>query len=84
MTIEKLRSYRIAGIALFDLILSAVGMIIIFWAAKRAFFKELDTWKFIVAAILLTIPIGIFFHVITGRNTSLNYNLGLSHDPKSQ
>jgi hypothetical protein len=78
----NIRSYRIFGIAIFDLVLSIFGVVFIFLIAKNYKFKNLDTWKFILAGILLTIPIGIVFHIIFGVNTQLNYNLGLSRPPK--
>lgn len=79
ITISKLRSYRVMGIAMFDLILGVVSMIILFMISRRVYFKNLKVLPFIISAILLTVPIGIFFHVITGTNTTLNYRLGLSN-----
>ena len=78
MNIKDIRSYRIFGLAIFDIVLSMIGMIVLFIIAKLVFFKELDMWKFIVAAVFLTIPFGIVVHVLIGQNTTLNYNLGLS------
>lgn len=77
-----LRQYRIFGIALFDLVLGVVGMIIIFLLARWKFFPNLSVWPFIIAAVLLTVPIGIAFHIIFGVNTQLNYYLDLSNKPK--
>lgn len=82
MSLDTLRSHKIFGIAIFDLTLSVIGMIIIFTAAWYFSFKNLELWKFILAAILLTIPVGIVFHIIFGVNTFLNYKLGLSNIPK--
>ena len=77
----EIRKYRISGIALFDLILAFLGTIIIFLIVWKWKFPELNSWKFVIAAILLAIPIGIFFHVIFGINTTLNNRLGLSNKP---
>ena len=84
MDIKKLRSHRIFGIALFDLILALIGTIIIFLIAKWKWFPHLKAINFVIAAVLLTIPLGIFFHVIIGRDTTLNYKLGLSNKPKDE
>ena len=83
MSIENLRSYKIFGLAVFDLSLSLIGTIILFMIMWRIHFKNLDWWKFLIAAILLTIPIGITFHILFGVNTKLNYELGLSNKPKN-
>ena len=77
----EIRKYRISGIALFDLISAFLGTIIIFLMIWKWKFPELNPWKFVIAAILLAIPIGIFFHVIFGINTNLNNRLGLSNKP---
>lgn len=79
----KIRDFRIFGIAVFDLVASFIGMIIIFLLARWKHFPNLNIWPFILYAILLAIPIGIFFHVIFGTNTTLNYRLGLSNIPKT-
>lgn len=82
MDINSLRSHRIFGIAIFDLVSSMLGLIIIFLIAKHYHFQTLDSWRFIIAGILLAIPLGIIFHIIFGTNTQLNYILGLSGPPK--
>jgi hypothetical protein len=78
-SISSLRSYRIFGIALFDLISAMIGLVIIFLIAKHYHFPNLSSIPFILAGILLAIPVGITFHIIFGTNTSLNYKLGLSN-----
>lgn len=80
MGLLYLRSFRIFGIALFDLVLSMVVMILIFLYMAPS--PPLNQINFIVAAILLTIPLGIVVHVLFGINTTLNYYLGLSDKPK--
>lgn len=77
----SIRSQRIFGLSLFDLILSVICMIILFLLIRRIFFETFSVAPFIISAILLTIPVGIFFHLIFGVNTELNYKLGLSDPP---
>lgn len=76
-----IRKYRVFNIAIFDLVSSLIGMIIIFLIAKNKYFKELKIENFILAAIFVTIPIAITFHILFGVNTQLNHNLGLSKKP---
>lgn len=80
MGLLYLRSFRIFGIALFDLVLSMVVMILIFLYMAPS--PALNQINFIIVAILLTIPLGIVVHVLFGINTTLNYYLGLSDKPK--
>jgi hypothetical protein len=82
MSITQLRSYKIFGLAAFDLILSMIGTILLCLLFRHIHFKELPVQNFILAGILLAIPLGIFFHIIGGVNTKLNYTLGLSNSPK--
>lgn len=84
MSIQELRSHKIFGLAIFDLTLSFIGVIIIFLLAWRIHFRNLDWWRFVIAAILVTIPIGIVFHVLFDVDTELNYRLGLSDKPKTK
>ena len=81
VSIKSLRSHKIFGLAVFDLTASLIGMIALFLIAWRWHFPELMWWRFILAAIVLTIPFGIVFHIIFGTNTQLNYVLGLSYKP---
>jgi hypothetical protein len=80
MDMTSLRSFRIFGIALFDLVLSMVIMTLIFLYIAPS--PPLSRINFIIAAIILTIPLGIVVHVLFGINTTLNYYLGLSNKPK--
>ena len=79
--LEKIRSYRIFGLAIFDLVLALIGMIAVFLWAHRTFFPTLPVQNFVIAAVLLTIPVGIFTHVLFGTSTALNHLLGLSTSP---
>jgi len=82
MSINELRKYKIFGMAIFDLVVSMIGMIVIFLVLKKWHFNKLRTLNFIIAAIILTIPFGIIVHIVFGVNTGLNYKLGLSYKPK--
>ena len=77
-----MKRVRVFGISIFDLLLGLGGMIIVFVIAWKVHFSKLSVWPFILAAILLTIPLGIIFHVIFGVNTKVNYVLKLSNAPK--
>lgn len=81
MSIKTLRSHKIFGLAIFDLSISFIFIIVLFMVAWKVHFRKLDWWKFMIAAILVTIPIGITFHILFGVNTKLNYDLGLSNKP---
>lgn len=78
-TLNYLRSFRILNIAVFDLVTALVGMIILFLFIHNKFFSKLPRDNFIIMAVILTIPVGIFFHVIFGVNTTLNRYLGVSY-----
>lgn len=79
VSIDELRKFRIFGVSMFDFILGAVGLIIVFLIARAYHFPNLSVWPFVIAAIVLTIPVGIVFHVVFGTNTTLDSNLGLSY-----
>lgn len=81
MFVEKLRKHKFFGLAIFDLVTSFIGVIILFLIAWKTYFQYLNIWKFIMAAIIVTIPISITFHILFGLNTQLNYTLGLSNKP---
>lgn len=79
----SIRKYKIFGLAIFDLVLSLIGMIIFFMIMWKWHFPDLNPLNFVIVAILLTIPVGIVFHVTFGINTTLNKTLGLSNSPNS-
>lgn len=81
MNISELRKPKLFGLAIFDIAVGIIGLIILFIAMWKWHFPELNPRHFVIAAILLAIPIGIVFHVIFGVNTSLNARLGLSEMP---
>lgn len=78
---KKLRSLRLFNIAVFDLVTAFLGMLLLFWLLHRVYYPHLNLGSFIIAALVLTIPVGILFHVLLGINTQLNYTLGLSDKP---
>ena len=77
-----MKRLRLFGISIIDLLAGVIGMVIIFLLAHHYHFKDMNGWPFVIAAVLLTIPLGIIFHVIFGVNTKINSILGLSHAPK--
>ena len=81
MLVEELRKYKIFDLALFDLLVAMIFMISLFIVLWRLRYPNLDRRRFVITGILLTIPMGILFHVIFGINTELNYRLGLSNKP---
>ena len=66
--LDKLRSYRIGGIALFDLVLALLGMY--FLAPYLNISRR--------SALLLTVPLGVITHLILGQETHLNKLLFMS------
>ena len=70
--VKFLRSYRINGIAIFDVIASIIGMVLIA--------DYIGISKF--AAAMSAIPIGIIVHAALGINTTLNYKLNISDMPE--
>jgi hypothetical protein len=82
MSIQQLRQHKIVGLAIFDLVLSFLGIISIFLISWKLHYRHLNVWNFILAGIILTIPISITFHTLFGVNSQLDYFLGLSDKPK--
>lgn len=74
MDINELRRYRIAEIALFDVIGTFIGAYI----TKQYF--EIDISLTIL--FILFIILGIIVHKVIGTDTQLNYYLGISDKPK--
>ena len=79
MNIQNIRKHKIFGLAIFDLLTSFILMIVVFIMAWKTHFQKLKFFNFIIAAIILTIPVAITIHILFGINTKLNYNLGLSY-----
>ena len=79
--LKEIRSHKIFGLAIFDLVSSFIGIIVMFLIAWNYHFPHLDWWKFVLAAIVVTMPLSVLFHVLFGVNTQFNYILGLSYNP---
>lgn len=70
--------------AIFDLVTGVIGTVVLLLIAKAKHYPDLPATPFVVAGVLLTLPIAIFVHILFGVNTSLNYRLGLSKAPTRQ
>ena len=79
--ISQLRKPKIFGLAIFDIVSSIIGLVLIFQVARRHYFPDLRPRYFCIAGTLLAIPLGIVVHILFGINTALNYKLNLSHKP---
>ena len=79
--LKSLRSFRIYGLAVFDIVGGIFGIICFMLILRHFFFPTLSTKSLLIVSILITIPIGILSHVIFRVNTRLNYLLGLSEQP---
>ena len=80
--ISHLRSYRFFEIAIFDVISSMLLLAFLFGICWNTYYSDLNINNFIIAGIVLAVPVGIIGHLVFGINTQLNYKLGLSHKPK--
>jgi hypothetical protein len=76
-----IRKYKIFGLSIFDIVVGVIGTVAIFLGMWRWHFRQLKAWNFVLAGIVLTIPIGIATHILFGVDTTLNYKLGLSGKP---
>ena len=80
-TISNLRSYRVYNIAMFDIVMSIIGVILII-AFSQKYYRGNYNWRSsMYAGAICAIPLGILFHTLTGTKTTLNYYLGLSQPP---
>jgi NhaP-type Na+/H+ or K+/H+ antiporter len=79
MNIQSIRKHKIFGLSIFDIVTSFAIMIIVFTMAWKTHFQKLKLKNFIIAALILSIPVAITIHIIFGINTKLNYKLGLSY-----
>lgn len=76
--IDRLRQFRILNIAVFDLVTSFIGILLLSLILRSLFFPTYSKQKTILIAILLTLPIGIVTHYMFGIKTVLNTYIGLS------
>lgn len=73
MTIEYLRSFRIAGYAVFDLISAFVGVYLLAPLLSRLFLK-IGVVIPRLSWLLLTLPLGVLIHIIVGTETMMVKN----------
>lgn len=71
--LDYLRSFRLGGIALFDLITAFAGMIFLAYVIHKVWFPKSNLKMLIFVAILLTIPVGMIFHWLFGVKTKLHF-----------
>lgn len=71
ITLEYLRSFRIAKMAIFDWVLTIIGAYIL------AIFMNWNFLLTLIILLLLSIPIHILFNV----KTYTNYYLGVDNEP---
>ena len=76
-TITYLRSFRIFGIALFDLIGTILGILI----GLKVLFPNREVSFYISWTILLMMPLSVISHLIFRVPTQFNYYLELSRKP---
>lgn len=76
-TIQKLRSIRIANIAVFDFVVAVVGLYFVLKYLKPN--KTVEYYR--KWTLILVFPISIITHLVLGIPTMLNYYLGLSPKP---
>ncbi len=72
-SLQQLRSFRIFGIAIFDLVASLIAVNLVL----SLLLKRLD-YQLIIFGSIITIPLGIVIHYIFGINTKLNELLKLN------
>lgn len=74
MDIEYLRSFRIVGFAIFDFVVSFLGIFILSPLLSKLFsFMHISIPK--KNWIFLTLPIGVLFHLIFGSITPMTKDL---------
>ncbi len=70
LTIEYLRHFRFLNYAIFDLVLSYVGVLVVSPLLNRLFRKihiEISWWSW----LFFTLPIGILFHLLFNTMTPM-------------
>ena len=77
----KLREPKILGMAIFDWIMTFIGIYLITIIVKY-YYKNMNFYKLYLHLGIVTIIIGIILHKILGIDTMLGYYLGLNIKPK--
>ena len=73
-TLELLRQYRLGGYALFDLSLSFLGILLLVpWLTKLMLRLNISMPK--KNWLILTLPLSIFIHLLTGQMTQMTKDL---------
>ena len=75
-TIDQLRQYRIAEMAIFDWVTSLLGAIIIGYYLLKL--RSIIHW---IVWIIIWILFGIIVHLLFGVDTMLGYYLGINKKP---
>lgn len=73
MIISWLRSFRVMGIAMFDVVAGILGLFLVF--------RSLHFQHPLALGALTVFPIAILAHWLFGIPTMLNYYLGISAQP---
>jgi hypothetical protein len=81
--IQKIRSYRPWGIAIFDVFASFIGLTILFLISWKYHFPKLHWWMFVIAAAYVLFSVITTANILFGINTEANYKFGLSYKPSS-
>lgn len=63
VSLQSLRSVRLLNVALFDVIVSAIGL----WFVSRRLHNDIEWWR----ALVLAIPVGVLVHIVFGISTPL-------------
>ena len=77
--LQSLRSVRIMGIALFDVVTAYLGLFLLFGLSRQHGTRQQNA----LLAAVFVLPIGILTHLAFGIPTMLNYDLGLSEYPRA-
>jgi glycopeptide antibiotics resistance protein len=79
---DNIRDYRIFGVAIFDLVLASIGVVLLMLIFRQTFRPKSPALPYILAGLVVVIPIGIFVHAAFDVKTHLNWKLGLSAKPE--
>ena len=63
--------------AIFDLVLSMVGVAILMVVSARLHRVSQPLWHYALVGVAVTIPVAIVVHVLVGQSTALTRYIGL-------